>query len=101
MFSSAWWRPAADPARRQRPGRTRLFLPGAAEAGGQRAGEQELCAGCHDDPHPAVCLLGTADLGGGEPGSALGELEGMLDVGPGEVGAPELAGGQGPGAGVP
>jgi hypothetical protein len=50
--------PAAELAWREGPAGIGLFLPGAAEVGGQRPGEQELGAGGHDDPRPAVCLLG-------------------------------------------
>ena len=66
-------KPAADPARCQRPGGIGLFLPGPAEIGGQGPGEQELGVRGHEDLDPAVCLAGIADLGGGE---AEGALEG-------------------------
>ncbi len=55
----------------------------------------------HEEPDPAVSLTGGPHLRGGEAEGALEELEGMLDVEAGEVGAPELVQGQGAGAGVP
>jgi hypothetical protein len=44
----------------------------------------------HEEPDPAVSLTGGPDLRGGEAEGALEELEGMLDVETGEVGAPEF-----------
>ena len=93
--------PAAELAWREGPAGIGLFLPGAAQAGSQRAGEQELGVRGHDEPGPAVGLPGIADFRGGESEGALEELEGVLDVEPGEVGAPELVQGQGAGSGVP
>lgn len=48
----------ADPSRSQRPGGIGLFLPGPAQAGGQGPGEQELGVRGHEEPDPAVGLLG-------------------------------------------
>ena len=70
--------PAADSSGGERASGGGAFLPGAAEAGGQRPGEQELGVGCHDEPCPAVCLLRGADLGRGEAEGALEGLEGVL-----------------------
>jgi hypothetical protein len=67
-----------------------VFLPGAAEVGGQGPGEQELGVRGHEDPDPAAGLFGGSHLGGGQPESSLQELEGMLDADTGEAGAPEL-----------
>ena len=78
-----------------------MLFPGAAQVGGQGTGEQELGVRGHDEPGPAVCLPGIADLRGGEAEGAFEELEGVLDIGSGEVGVPELVQGQGAGAGVP
>jgi hypothetical protein len=52
----------------------------------------------HEEPDPAVCLLGCPYLDGDEAEGAFQELEGMLDVESGEVGAPELVEGQSSGA---
>ena len=93
--------PPADAARGERPGGVGVLLPGAAEVAGEGAGEQELGVGGDDDPGPAVGLLGGADLRGGEAEGALQGADGVLDVEPCEVGAPELVQGQGAGAGVP
>jgi hypothetical protein len=71
-------KPAADPARGQRPGGIGLLLPGAAEVTGQGPGEQELGVRGHEEPDPAVCLLRSADFGGGEPEGPFQELEGVL-----------------------
>jgi hypothetical protein len=43
-----------------------VLLPGAAQVGGQRPGEQELGVRGHEDPGPAVGLAGVADLRGGQ-----------------------------------
>ena len=94
-------KPPPDPARRQRPGGIGLFLPGPPEAACQGPCEQELGVRGHEEPDPAVSLTGGPDLRGGEAEGALEELEGMLDVESGEVGAPEFVEGQGAGAGVP
>ena len=93
--------PPADPARGERPVRVGVFLPGPAQVGGEGAGEQELGVGSDDDPHPPVSLLGRADLRGREAEGALQGADGVLNVEPCEVGAPELVQGQGTGAGVP
>src|SRR5205823_1021474 len=50
-------KPPADPAWCQRTGRIGVLLPGPAEVGGQGTGEQELGAGGHEEPGPAVGLL--------------------------------------------
>src|SRR6185437_3014150 len=92
--------PPADPAWRERPCGIGVLLPGAAQVGGQRAGEQGLGAGGRDDLGPAVCLLGRPDLRGGEAEDAFREFEGAFDVEPGEVGAPDLVEGQRAGADV-
>ena len=55
----------------------------------------------HEEPDPAAGPAGGPHLRGGESEGALEELEGMLDVEAGEVGAPEFVQGQGAGAGVP
>jgi len=55
----------------------------------------------HEEPDPAVCLLRGPHLRGGEAENALEGADGVLDVEPGEVGAPELVEGQRAGAGVP
>ena len=94
-------KPPADPSRGQRPGGIGLFLPGAAEVGGQGAGEEELGVRGHEEPDPAVCLLRGPHLRGGEAENALEGADRVLDVEPGEVGAPELVQGQRAGAGVP
>jgi hypothetical protein len=78
-----------------------VLFPGAAEVAGEGAGEQELGVGGDDDPHPPVGLLGRADLRGREAEGALQGADGVLDVEPCEVGAPELVQGQGAGAGMP
>ena len=52
-------RPGAGAGRRVGP-----FFPGAAQVGGERAGEQQLGGGGHDQADPPVGLLGGADLGG-------------------------------------
>jgi hypothetical protein len=46
--------------------------------------------GGDDDPGPQVGLLGGADLGSVEAEAAVEGADGVLDVEPGEVGAPEL-----------
>ena len=79
-----------DPARGQRPGGIGLFLPGPPEAACQGPCEQELGVRGHEEPDPAVSLTGGPDFRGGEAEGALEELEGMLDVETGEVGAPEF-----------
>jgi hypothetical protein len=58
-------KPPADPARWQRTGRIGVLFPGPAEVGGQGTGEQELGAGGHEEPGPAVGLLRGADFRGG------------------------------------
>jgi len=83
-------KPPPDPARRQRPGGIGLFLPGPPEAACQGPCEQELGVRGHEEPDPAVSLTGGPDFRGGEAEGALEELEGMLDVETGEVGAPEF-----------
>src|ERR1039458_7624732 len=93
--------PAADSSGGERASGGGVFLPGAAEVGGQRPGEEELGVGGHDEPDPAACLLRGADLGGGEAEGALEGLEGVLDVESGEVGAPQLVQGQRGGGGGP
>jgi hypothetical protein len=42
-------------------------LPGAAQGGGVRPGEQQLGVGGHDKADPPAGLGRGADLGGGEP----------------------------------
>ncbi len=64
-------KPAADPARGQRPGGAGLFLPWPAEIGGQGAGEQELGVRGHEEPDPAVSLLRGPHLRGGKAEDAL------------------------------
>ena len=91
----------ADPARGQRPGGIGLFLPGPAQAVGQGPGELELGVRGHEEPDPAVGLLGGPYLRGGQAEVAFEDFEGVLDVESGEVGAPQLIQGQRPGAGVP
>ena len=65
----------ADPARGQRPGGIGLFLPGPAQAVGQGPGEQELGVRGHEEPDPAVGLLGGPDLRGGEAEGAFEDLK--------------------------
>jgi hypothetical protein len=48
-----------------------VFLPGAAEVGGQGPCEQELGVRGHEEPDPAVGLLRGPDLRGGEAENAL------------------------------
>ena len=72
-------KPPADPAGWQRAGRIGVLFPGPAEVGGQGTGEQELGAGGHEEPGPAVGLLRGADFRGGEAESAFEELEGVLN----------------------
>ena len=55
----------------------------------------------HEEPGPSVGLLRGPHLRGGKAEDALEELEGVFDVEPGEVRAPELVQGQRAGAGVP
>jgi hypothetical protein len=78
-------KPAAGSAGGERPGRVAWFFPGAPQVGGQRAGEQQLGVGGHDEAGPPVGLLGSADLGGGEPEGAFEEPVGVFFVesGPG------------------
>jgi hypothetical protein len=68
-------KPAADPARCQRPGGIGVFLPGAAEVAGQGPGEQELGVRGHEDPDPAVRLFRGSHLGGGEAEGSLRSLK--------------------------
>ena len=80
--------------RRTRPGASgragsSCFSQGAAQAGGEGPGEQELGVCGREEPGPAVGLLRGSYLRGGEAEGGLEELEGVLDVEPGEVGAPE------------
>src|SRR6266704_2840563 len=58
-------KPAADPAGWQGSGRVGPPFPGAAQVGGERAGEQQLGERGHDQADPPVGLLGSADPGGG------------------------------------
>jgi hypothetical protein len=78
---------SANP-RRTRPGGVGAFFPGAAEVGGERAGEQQLGGRGHDQAYPAVGLLGGADLRGCKAEVSLGEAEGVLLIEAGQVGAP-------------
>ena len=82
------WKPAADPAWWQGAAVRGPGFPGAAQVGGERAGDQELGEGGHDEADPPVGLLGGADLGGGQAEGALGEFEGVFFVEAGQVGAP-------------
>jgi len=69
------------------------FLPGAAQVGGVRPGEQQLGVGGHDKADPPAGLGRGADLGGGEPEAALEEPEGVLVMRKSALGA--LCGGAG------
>jgi hypothetical protein len=52
------------------------------------AGEQQLGVRGHDELRPAAGLCGGADLRGGKPRGAHGELEGVFRIEAGQVGAP-------------
>ena len=67
-----------------------MLLPGAAQVSGEGAGKEELGVGGDDDAGPQVGLPGGADLGGDKAEAALEGADRVLDVEPGEVGAPEL-----------
>jgi hypothetical protein len=93
--------PASDPRGGQPVGRGGS-LPGAAQVGGQRAGESELGVGGDDDPGPAVRSLWSADLRGPAQG-LLEQSEGVFEVEPAQERLPAAvdvgrggAGGRGP-----
>jgi hypothetical protein len=58
---------AADPAGCQRPPGPGSPFPGAAQVGGQIAGEPQLDVSGDQQPGPADGLLGVPDPGGGPP----------------------------------
>src|SRR5258708_8378091 len=75
-------KPAAGSAGSERPGRVAWFFPGAAQVGGQRAGDEQLGVGVHDQANPPVGLLGSAALGVGEPPGAFHEPQRPLSPPP-------------------
>jgi hypothetical protein len=75
-------KPAADPSGGERAVRDWRFLPGAAQVGDVRPGEQQLGAGGRDEPDPPADLLWGADLGGGQAEGCSGRILGCwLDLG--------------------
>ena len=79
---------AADPAGRQRPPGPGSPFPGAAQVGGQVAGEPQLDVSGDQQPGPADSLLRVPDPGGGPPELGLQQLEGVLHVEAAQVGPP-------------
>jgi hypothetical protein len=69
--------PPADPGRGQAPGRRGAF-PGAAQVGGQWAGQAQLGVAGDDDPGPPVRGGRVADLRGGPAEDLLEEAEGVF-----------------------
>src|SRR5260370_25539405 len=71
-------KPAADSSWGQGPGGVGPFLPGAAQVGGERAGEQQLGVRGHDQADPPVGLPRGADPGRCLPKVSLVELQRAL-----------------------
>ena len=72
-------KPAADPGRGQ-PARRGGPFPGAAQVGGQRAGQAELGVAGDDQPGPPVRGGRVADLRGGPAQDLLEQPERVLQV---------------------
>src|ERR1019366_8878961 len=70
------------------------------QAGGERAGEAELGAGCDDQPGPPVGGLRVADFRGGPAEGLLEQAEGVLEVKPAQERLPQPVGVTGAGAGA-
>lgn len=82
--------PARRNSRRTRPGvRSAGPLPGAAQAGGEGAGQAELGISSDDQPGPGIGLGWAAQAGPREPEGLLPEPESVLDVESSQVRTPK------------
>jgi hypothetical protein len=64
-------------------------LPGSAEILGEVTSQPKLGVGGHDEPGPALTLVGGADAGPCPAQGLLEEPKGVFQVEPGEKGSPE------------
>jgi hypothetical protein len=78
---------SANPHRAQSR-RTPALFQGQSHVFDESAGQSELCVGRHDEPRPALGLLGCSQCGRGPTERVLDEPVGVLDVEASQIGAP-------------